>query len=83
MENSESALELLEQDIAARLAAVCSDMSPESFRELVHEIAVVKVKYGLQSLASEEAYSEISETVVIARVETNADQAPPPEPSPA
>lgn len=83
MESNDSALELLEQDIARRLAAVCSHMSPESFRELVHDIAVVKVKYGLESLASEEAYSEISETVVIARVETNADQFPPPEPSPA
>jgi hypothetical protein len=83
MDNPESALDLLEKDIAARLAAVCSHMPPESFRELVHDIAVVKVKYGLQSMSSEEAYSDISETVVIARAETNADQLPPPEPSPA
>jgi len=76
MENSESALDLLEQDIANRLAAVCSHMSPESFRDLVHEIAVVKVKYGLQSLASEQAYSEVGDAVVIARVETNADLPP-------
>jgi hypothetical protein len=76
MEKSDHALELLEQDIAERLAAVCSHMSPENFRDLVHDIAVVKVKYGVQSLGSEQAYSDISDNVVMARVERQADQTP-------
>lgn len=73
MDNSDQALEVLEQDIAARLAAVCSHMSADSFRELVHDIAVVKVKYGVQSLASDQAYTDISDAVVVARVEKRAD----------
>ena len=76
MDKHDHALDVLEQDIAERLAAVCGHMSPESFRELVHDIAVVKVKYGVQSLASEDAYSEISDKVIVARVETNADMPP-------
>ena len=76
MEKPDHALEVLEQDIAERLAAVCSHMSAESFRELVHDIAVVKVKYGVQSLGAEQAYSQIGDAVVVARVETRADQSP-------
>jgi len=74
MDKSDHALEVLEQDIAERLAAVCSHMDAESFRELVHDIAVVKVKYGVQSLGSEQLYSEIGDAVVVARVETHTEQ---------
>ncbi|HVD61697.1 MAG TPA: hypothetical protein VNC11_12565 [Gemmatimonadaceae bacterium] len=76
MDKSDHALEVLEQDIAERLAAVCSHMDAESFRELVHDIAVVKVKYGVQSLGSEQLYSEIGDAVVVARVETHIEQPP-------
>ena len=76
MDKPDQALEVLEQDIAERLAAVCSHMDAESFRELVHDIAVVKVKYGVQSLGSEQLYSEIGDAVVVARVETHIEQAP-------
>ena len=65
MENVNEALDLLEQHIAQRLAPVCADMPPESFRELVHEVALMKVKYGVQSLSSEERDGPISEVVVI------------------
>lgn len=77
MDKSDHALEVLEQDIAERLAAVCSHLSAEDFRELVHEIAVVKVKYGVQSLGSEQLYSEIGDAVVVARVETHIVEQPP------
>ncbi|HUQ21363.1 MAG TPA: hypothetical protein VM099_17250 [Gemmatimonadaceae bacterium] len=73
MEKTDHALELLEQDIAARLAGVCSHMSAAMFRELVHDIALVKVKYGVQSLGSEQAYSQIGDALVVASVETRAE----------
>ena len=68
MGNSNEPLELLEQDIAERLAPVCGHMSPESFRALVHDIALVKIKYGVQSLSAEERDGPIREVVVMARV---------------
>jgi hypothetical protein len=77
MDKPDHALEVLEQDIAERLAAVCSHMSAETFRELVHDIAIVKVKYGVQSLGSEQLYSEIGDAVVIARAETQIIEQPP------
>ena len=76
MDTPESALELLEQDIAERLAPVCGNMPRESFRELVHDIAMVKIKYGVQSLASEELHRPIVDAVVVARVEAQEDQSP-------
>jgi hypothetical protein len=74
MENVNEALDLLEQHIAQRLAPVCADMPPESFRELVHEVALMKVKYGVQSLSSEERDGPISEVVVMARVVTAEEE---------
>ena len=74
MENPNEPLDLLEQSIAERLAPVCADMSPETFRELVHEIAMMKVKYGVASLSSEERAGPISEVVVMARVVTAEEE---------
>ena len=73
MGNSTDPLHLLEQDIAERLAPVCEHMSPESFRALVHDIALVKIKYGVQSLSAEERDGPIGEVVVMARV-VNAEE---------
>ena len=74
MESPNEPLELLEQTIAERLAPVCADMPPETFRELVHEIAMMKVKYGVASLSSEERGGPISEVVVMARVVTAEEE---------
>lgn len=73
MDNSAEPLHLLEQDIAERLAPVCGDLSPENFRALVHDIALVKIKYGVQSLSAEERDGPIGEVVVMARV-VNAEE---------
>jgi len=70
---SNEPLDLLEQDIAERLAPVCGHMSPESFRTLVHDIALVKIKYGVQSLSAEERDGPIGEVVVMARA-VNAEE---------
>jgi len=74
MEYPNEPLELLEQHIAERLAPICAHMPPESFRELVHEIALMKVKYGVQSLSAEERDGPISEVVVMARVVTAEEE---------
>jgi hypothetical protein len=76
MGTSENALDLLEQDIAERLAPVCGNMTREAFRDLVHDIAMVKIKYGVESLASEELHGPIVDAVVVARVEVREDQSP-------
>lgn len=60
------ALELLERDIAERLRPVCGHMSPESFQELVRDIARVKMKYGLQSLPTEQLHGRIADVVLLA-----------------
>lgn len=73
MANSNDPLDRLEQDIAERLAPVCGDMPPESFRALVHDIALVKIKYGVQSLSADERDGPISDVVVMARV-VNAEE---------
>jgi hypothetical protein len=68
MDKPNEPLDLLEQHIAERLAPVCAHMPPESFRQLVHEVALMKVKYGVQSLSAEERDGPISEVVMRARV---------------
>jgi len=73
MDNPNEPLNRLEKDIAERLAPVCRDMSPESFTALVHDIALVKIKYGVQSLSAEERDGPIGEVVVMARV-VNAEE---------
>ncbi|MDP9176572.1 MAG: hypothetical protein M3O61_02730 [Gemmatimonadota bacterium] len=47
------ALERLERDIAARLRPVCGHLSPESFQELVRDIARVTLKYDPESPPTE------------------------------
>src|SRR5260370_1452004 len=74
MDNSTEPLLLLEQDIAERLTPVCGHMSPESFRALVHDIALVKIKYGVQSLSADERDGPISEIVLMARVVTAEEE---------
>ena len=74
MDTSNEPLDLLEQDIAARLAAVCGNMSSEDFRALVRDIALVKIKYGVQSLSGEERDGPISDVVVMARVVNAEDE---------
>lgn len=74
MDTPNEPLDLLEQHIAERLSPVCPDMTPEHFRQLVHEIALMKVKYGVASLSSEERDGPISEVVVMARVVTAEEE---------
>lgn len=74
MENPNEPLDVLEEHIAERLSPICADMPPESFRAMVHEIAVMKVKYGVASLSSEERDGPISEVVVMARVVTAEEE---------
>ncbi len=45
-------LAVLQADIAARLRGVCSHLSEESFQELVRDVAVVRLKYDIESEAS-------------------------------
>lgn len=73
MENPNEPLDLLEQDIAERLAPVCKEMAPEDFLALVRDIARVKIKYGVQSLSGEERDGPIGEVVVMARA-VNAEE---------
>jgi hypothetical protein len=60
------ALDLLERDIAERLAPVCTHMSAESFQELVRDIVRVKLKYGPQSLATEQLHGQVAEFIKLA-----------------
>jgi hypothetical protein len=48
-------------------------MPPDQFRELVHEIALVKIKYGVQSLAADDLRGSTVDTVAVARVEKRED----------
>ena len=68
MDTSNPALDLLERDIAERLAPVCNHMSAESFQELVHDIVRVKLKYGPQSLGTEQLHGHVAEFVMRASV---------------
>ena len=71
MDTPNPALDLLERDIAARLAPVCTHMSAESFQELVRDIVRVNLKYGPQSLATEQLHGHVAEFVILA---TSAQQ---------
>ena len=70
MDTPNPALDALEQDIAERLAPVCGHMSAESFQSLVSDIARVKMKYGVQSMATEQMSGAIADVVIRARVTT-------------
>lgn len=66
MDTSNPALDLLERNIASRLAPLCTHMSAESFQELVQDIVRVKLKYGPASLATEQLHGQIAEFVILA-----------------
>ncbi len=68
------ALERLERDIAVRLRPVCGHMSPESFQELVSDIARVKMKYDPQSLPTEQLHGSIADVVLPAGTATQEDE---------
>lgn len=50
-------------------------MSAESFQSLVSDIARVKMKYGLQSMATEQMSGAIADVVIRARVTTQESEA--------
>jgi hypothetical protein len=78
MDTPNPALDTLERDIAERLRPVCSHMSAEDFQALVKDIARVKLKYGLQSLPTEQLHGAIADVVILARV-TQSEPIPPEE----
>ena len=47
MKDQLTLLVALQRDISDRLRPVCSGLSDGSFQELVREIAMVKLKYGM------------------------------------
>jgi hypothetical protein len=74
MDISDPKLDLLERDIAARLKPVCTEMSPEEFLELVRDIARVKLKYGPQSLASEQLHGPTADLIRTANDSNDQDR---------
>lgn len=74
MDTPNPALDALERDIAERLGPVCSHMSAESFQALVSDIARVKMKYGVQSMATEQMSGAIADVVILARVTTRGNE---------
>jgi hypothetical protein len=68
------ALERLERDIAARLRPLCGHMSPESFQELVSDIARVKMKYDPQSLLTEQLHGSTADLILPASKATKKDE---------
>jgi hypothetical protein len=77
MDTPNTAVDLLERDIAERLKPVCGHMSPESFKELVKDIVRVKVKYGLESLPTEQLHGAIADVVLQATSEVHEDEKGP------
>ena len=75
MDTPNPALDALERDIAERLSPVCGHMSAESFQSLVSDIARVKIKYGLESMATEQMSGAIADVVIRARVTTLENEA--------
>ena len=73
-ETPNQALELLERDIAERLRPICGHMSPESFEELVRDIARVKTKYGLESLPTGQLHGAIADVVLLASSVTQEEE---------
>ena len=47
MKDQMALLAALQRDISDRLRPVCAGLSEESFQELVRDIALVKLKYGM------------------------------------
>ena len=81
MDTPNPALDTLERDIAERLRPVCGHMSSEAFQELIADIVRVKLKYGVQSLPTEQLHGAISEVVIHASATTHSDEAIRPQES--
>jgi len=60
LDNPTDLLRALQRDIAERLRPVCSNLSEESFEQLVRDVAAVKLKYGLESDSSGSLSEELS-----------------------
>lgn len=75
MDTPNPALDKLELDIAERLRPVCGHMSAEEFAALVSDIARVKLKYGLQSLPTEQLHGSIADVVILASVTSKENEA--------
>ena len=52
MDDQSALLAALQRDISDRLRAVCSGMPDNDFEQLVRDIALVKLKYGIEGEAS-------------------------------
>ena len=52
MDDQSALLAALQRDISDRLRAVCSGLPDEDFEQLVRDIALVKLKYGIEGEAS-------------------------------
>ena len=74
MDTPNPAIDLLERDIAERLRPVCGHMTPESFKELVDDIVRVKVKYGLESLPTEQLHGAIADVVMQATAAAHEEE---------
>ncbi len=62
--NKEMALlAALQRDIAARLRPICPDLSEASFDQLVRDIALVKLKYGVESELSPSLRRDLEQLV--------------------
>jgi len=75
MDISDPTLNPVERDIAARLKQICAEMSPEAFLELVRDIARVKLKYGLESLASGQRRGPAADLIRTANDSNDQDRA--------
>ncbi len=56
-------LAALQRDISERLRPVCTDMSEDTFQEIVREIVAVKMKYGAESELSASLRLELEHLV--------------------
>ena len=52
MDDQSALLAALQRDISDRLGAVCSGLPEKDFEQLVRDIALVKLKYGIEGEAS-------------------------------
>ena len=63
MNDQSALLAALQRDISDRLRPVCSGLSEASFQELVREIAMVKLKYGMDGELSPAVKRQLEELV--------------------
>ena len=60
LDNTTDLLGALQLDIAERLRPVCSNLSEETFQQLVRDVAAVKLKYGPETDSSGSLSEELS-----------------------